>query len=61
MLWRMTLLTNPDRCNLQCALCFLKQRRHQFGKGEMPWEIAEKAVRKFAVEGIREVIPSTMG
>ena len=61
MLWRMTLLTNPDRCNLQCALCFLKQRRHQFGKGEMPWEIAEKAVRKFAVEGIREVIRSTMG
>lgn len=27
----------------------------------MPWEIAERAVRRFAAKGVFEVIPSTMG
>lgn len=61
MLWRITLLTNPDVCNLRCGLCFLRQRGKPFGKGEMPWEIAERAVRRYAQKGVREVIPSTMG
>jgi len=39
----------------------LNQRGRSFGKGEMPWETAEKAVRLYASRGIREVIPSTMG
>lgn len=54
---RITLLTNPDLCNLHCPLCFLNQRGLAFGMGEMSWEVAEAAVRKFACE----VIPSTMG
>lgn len=61
MIWRLTLLTNPDVCNLDCALCFLRQRKRPFGMGEMPWEIAENAVRTYAAHGLREVIPSTMG
>lgn len=61
LFWRITLLTNPDLCNLHCALCFLNQRGRSYGKGEMPWEVAEKAVRTYAACGIREVIPSTMG
>lgn len=60
-LWRITLLTNPDVCNLHCRLCFLNQRGRSFGKGEMPWEVAERAVRTYAAKGVREVIPSTMG
>ena len=60
-IWRITLLTNPDKCNLRCGLCFLRQRKSPFGMGEMPWEIAEKAVRTYAAQGLREVIPSTMG
>ncbi|MBP5246402.1 MAG: radical SAM protein [Fibrobacter sp.] len=60
-LWRITLLTNPDACNLHCALCFLRQRGRSYGKGEMPWKVAEETVRKYAACGIREVIPSTMG
>ncbi len=60
-IWRITLLTNPDICNLQCRLCFLHQRERPFGMGEMPWEIAEKAIRKYASHGLREIIPSTMG
>lgn len=63
---RITLLTNPDKCNLHCPLCFLNQRGSDFGMGEMSWDVAKAAVEKYAAEnalrsGLREVIPSTMG
>ncbi len=65
---RITLLTNPDVCNLHCPLCFLNQRAFAFGLGEMPFEVARAAVEKYAAERdasgkrlLREVIPSTMG
>ena len=58
---RLTLLTNPDKCNLRCPLCFLNQRGLPFGMGEMPIEIAKAAIEKYAGSGLREVIPSTMG
>ena len=68
---RITLLTNPDECNLRCPLCFLNQRsngRRVFGMGEMPFEIARGAIEKYAAvrdasgsRELREVIPSTMG
>ena len=60
---RVTLLTNPDVCNLHCPLCFLNQRallncdmancnkeRRAFGLGEMPFEIAKAAIEKYAAE-----------
>mgnify|MGYP006315384713 CR=1 FL=1 len=43
-IWRITLLTNPDKCNLSCPLCFLRQRNVPFGLGEMPFEIARSAI-----------------
>ena len=73
---RLTRLTNPDKCNLRCPLCFLNQRGRPFGMGEMPLEVAKAAIEKYAEEiaggapsglpgkgqcGLREVIPSTMG
>ena len=65
---RLTLLTNPDKCNLRCPLCFLNQRGKPFGMGEMPIEVAKAAIEKYAEGlsgkepcGLREVIPSTMG
>ena len=65
---RITLLTNPDVCNLRCPLCFLNQRAFAFGLGEMPFGIAKAAIEKYAAERdasgkrlLREVIPSTMG
>lgn len=58
---RLTLLTNPDKCNLRCPLCFLNQRGRPFGMGEMPIEVAKAAIEKYAGSGLREVIPSTMG
>ena len=60
---RITLLTNPDVCNLRCPLCFLNQRallncdvancnkeRRAFGMGEMNFEIARAAVEKYAAD-----------
>ena len=68
---RVTLLTNPDVCNLNCPLCFLNQRgfsRCVLGVGEMAFETARTAIEKYAAERdasgkrvLREVIPSTMG
>ena len=68
---RITLLTNPDKCNLNCPLCFLNQRgfsRCVLGVGEMAFETARVAIEKYAAERdasgkrvLREVIPSTMG
>lgn len=56
---RLTLLTNPDVCNLNCPLCFLNQRGVPAGLGEMPIEVARRAIEKYSE--VREVIPSTMG
>ena len=60
---RVTLLTNPDVCNLRCPLCFLNQRallncdvancnkeRRAFGMGEMNFEVARAAIEKYAAE-----------
>ena len=60
---RVTLLTNPDVCNLHCPLCFLNQRallncdvancnkeRRALGLGEMNFEIARAAIEKYAAE-----------
>lgn len=60
---RITLLTNPDVCNLRCPLCFLNQRalhncdvancnkeRRAFGMGEMSFEVARAAIEKYAAE-----------
>ena len=68
---RLTLLTNPDKCNLHCPLCFLNQRprgHRELGMGEMTFEMAQAAIEKYAAERddagnrvLREVIPSTMG
>ena len=68
---RITLLTNPDVCNLHCPLCFLNQRAsgcREFGMGEMHIATALAAIEKYAAERdssgkriLREVIPSTMG
>lgn len=59
--WRITLVTNPDKCNLACPLCFLRQKDSSFGMGEMDFKIAEPILREYASRGLKEVIPSTMG
>lgn len=63
MIRRLTLVTNPDVCNLSCPLCFLNQRGRAYGKGEMPLDVAIAAIEKYRGVGatLCEVIPSTMG
>lgn len=70
---RITLLTNPDICNLRCPLCFLNQRGQSYFEisgiaGEMDFCVAKAAIERYALRRdrngkclLREVIPSTMG
>lgn len=65
---RITLLTNPDVCNLHCLLCFRRQQAHAPRYSSMPIEIAKAAIEKYAAERdhtgallLQEVIASTMG
>ena len=64
LMHRITLLTNPDKCNLNCPLCFLNQRSgvecgerggenrelDGCGFGEMPFDVARAAIEKYAAE-----------
>lgn len=64
-LWRITLDTNPDDCNLGCIMCE-EHSPHRPGspngpRRRMPFILVEKAVRSALPLGLREVIPSTMG
>ena len=69
--WRLTLDTNPDRCNLRCIMCEehsphsdLQTTRRKEGRPrrEMTPTLIRKAVSEAAASGqLRELIPSTMG
>ena len=68
--WRITLDTNPDDCNLNCVMCEEHSPyspSHQARiKGEKPYrrmeiETIEKIFIECAANGLREIIPSTMG
>lgn len=68
--WRITLDTNPDTCNLQCVMCEehspLSDRqtvRRAAGSPPriMPVALLRKVLAEGAANGLREVIPSTMG
>jgi glycosyltransferase involved in cell wall biosynthesis/MoaA/NifB/PqqE/SkfB family radical SAM enzyme len=68
--WRITFDTNPDTCNLRCVMCeehsphaLAQLRRKEQGqpRREMPVELIERIVAEAAPNGLREVIPSTMG
>lgn len=68
--WRITLDTNPDTCNLRCIMCeehsphgTAQQERKAGGRPPrvMPWALVERVLVEGAENGLREVIPSTMG
>ena len=68
--WRVTFDTNPDTCNLRCVMCEehsphspLQERRRQDSKPRrvMPFEMIERVIAEAVPNGLREVIPSTMG
>jgi len=70
-IWRITLDTNPEDCNLQCIMCeehspFSNFRQTLFKrkgvkKRLMPKEWLEPIFQQAKEMGINEIIPSTMG
>jgi MoaA/NifB/PqqE/SkfB family radical SAM enzyme len=59
--WRLTLVTNPDDCNLACPMCECGAARTPGPPRRMDPALAARVVREAAAAGLREVIPSTMG
>ncbi|MBQ3676639.1 MAG: glycosyltransferase [Bacteroidales bacterium] len=64
--WRMTFITNPDKCNLHCKMCdtFSVDNRGRLKtdhRPEMDFSLVEKTVSALAPHGLKEIIPSTMG
>lgn len=59
--WRLTLVTNPDDCNLACDMCPCGAAGRAGPPRRMDPALAERVVREAAAAGAREVIPSTMG
>lgn len=62
--WRITLDTNPGLCNHNCIMC----EEHSAHSGIVPnrhrimsKEMMKSAIRLFVEDGLKEVIPSTMG
>jgi organic radical activating enzyme len=71
LLWRITLDTNPEDCNLHCIMCeehspysgFKKKLFETTGVKfrRMKFEIVERIFEEAAKLGVKEIIPSTMG
>ena len=68
--WRITFDTNPDTCNMRCAMCEehsphspLQAARRREGRPRrlMPIELLRRIVADAAPHGLREIVPSTMG
>lgn len=70
-LWRITLDTNPEDCNLSCTMCeehspysgFKEKLFRETGvkHRRMPGDWLEPIIAQAARLGVREIIPSTMG
>lgn len=59
---RITFITNPHKCNLNCDICFSKQVPLDWEPAqEMDFAIIEKVVKAFLPHGLKEIIPSTIG
>ncbi|MBL7785972.1 MAG: radical SAM protein [Chitinophagales bacterium] len=67
-IWRLTLDTNPEDCNLSCTMCeehspfstYIKEKlggKHR----RMPKEWLEPIFQQAQAMGVTEIIPSTMG
>ena len=68
--WRVTFDTNPDTCNMHCIMCEehsphspLQKARRAEGRPRrlMPIALIRRVVADAATNGLREIIPSTMG
>jgi MoaA/NifB/PqqE/SkfB family radical SAM enzyme len=70
-LFRITIDTNPEDCNLKCIMCeehsehsnYIEEMFAKTGisKRRMPEENLEKIFQEASLLGVKEIIPSTMG
>lgn len=70
-LWRITIDTNPEDCNLKCIMCeehspysdFIPNLYQKTGikRRRMPFEWVEQIFAQAKELGVKEIIPSTMG
>lgn len=70
-LWRITIDTNPEDCNLSCTMCeehsqfsnYIDTLYNETGikRRRMPMEWLDKIFQQAKEMGVREIIPSTMG
>lgn len=70
-IWRITLDTNPEDCNLNCIMCEEHSQYSNFKKclyeetgfrhRRMPSELIVKIINEAAASGVKEIIPTTMG
>jgi MoaA/NifB/PqqE/SkfB family radical SAM enzyme len=62
---RITVVTNPGLCNLNCPMCDTHSvhapRRRAKDLPMLEWAVVESTLRDLARLGLQEVIPSTMG
>ena len=63
--WRITFDTNPQLCNLTCIMCEQHSPYHIPEKDrdtrQMPLALLKRVVAEAVTNGLREIIPSTMG
>lgn len=64
--WRITFDTNPQTCNLSCIMCevhspYHRQKETGNATKQMPLSLLRQVVEDAALNGLREIIPSTMG
>ena len=68
--WRITFDTNPDDCNLRCIMCedhsphsSTQPDRRAAGlpKRRMDMDLIRRVLAEASGNGLREIIPSTMG
>jgi MoaA/NifB/PqqE/SkfB family radical SAM enzyme len=63
--WRLTLVTDPDDCNLACDMCECGRALRQPGPGRTPRRMDPRLATDLLAElgggTLREVIPSTLG
>lgn len=66
--WRITFDTNPDDCNLRCVMCeehsnLLEKRKFEITgiRRRMDVAMLRRVLAECAPQGLREIIPSTMG
>lgn len=66
--WRVTFITNPDKCNLHCKMCdtFSADNRNRLKnptlkRPDMDFAVVKCTIEELAPHGLMEIIPSTMG